>query len=320
MLKFLLHKIIKPRPERYLFIGFLKPLNKKNCFASSVYKKNNEYYIQELNREVIENFQKVIIKGEISYVSKNDQIEKAKGEEPIYCFITNDKSVYGNKKEIAPRLMDLLFSESVNTYTGLIISSFLQLHGKTQQYLENAGNKNSNFNIHFNQNDFIDTKQLHQINKTQFLDKIFSKLDELQNINPILSLDDVALFKDSRVFFDISDCSIRDVLFDENATYNNVFKKLMTMSSRVYYQMLTSSNTVNQEKIDSILSRKAADISEESVLDIGLHIETKLARQRWEISKEVKETENVTSGETADKENYESLIKVANKIKLQMTE
>ena len=296
----------------YKYIGAPKPSIPSNKFVPSVFQKNGDpnCYLQIDEVGTIAGFKMIQAPGKIHRIEEN--LEVKTGDDVIYSFITSSgELLYGNRKVIEPRLLELLMSELLNSHAKLIIAKFLNLFGKVIDYVQQSNRDLKRKGIdHLIDEDVIFQNTVSSNEVPQNLSTlIVQRYDHLNKINSTIGLDDVIFIYHDNAYFQNHKFEI-DKFFTKSTLHNPAEKNVITQvinlcgkRNKIDIEKLINSNddtyeflllsaavSLEQKKIEGLLSDKVNE-TENSVIDIGLRVDKKLSEHK--VAREMTRTTRV---------------------------
>jgi hypothetical protein len=281
---------------RFNFIGSILQKNSFNKFTVSIYEDaEGNPYRHIIKDDIIEGFEQVILAAEVNKVDVALPVDI--GSKAIYCFTDKqNKLTWGTRASLEAPLSELLFAGIITVQARIIISSFLQLHGKTYELIQEKQKQLEKAGIQIKSQDFISTKNIKKWKKNAVdLNKIlFDKYNHFKKIAPGVYLSDIVLLKNAKLHFNQIRTNIDLIIGYKNESTSAKIKELIRFSiesdrmdleisfkksKRLYRYLLTSDIEITQRKIDTIISESINEVEDEeiSVLEIGFRVDLELS-------------------------------------------
>lgn len=297
---------------RLKYIGGILPSIPSSRFVNSVFlnMETDKIYLQQEENEIIGNF--IEIDSDQIIVPAKKEIFVEEYQDFVFSFIIYTKNFIeifsGNRKAIELDLLVLINSKKINVHSELLISSFLNLYGKTLELIEESNidlekkgvKQKIGENTAFNSSNFINDPE------PNLVDIIYKKFMLYRTINDSIQIDDIACIKDGNVYFNNNYFRAQKIVNrknSENQIYSKVISEILalcikkrlvnleefSLNNEIYEFLIGSEHFIlEQSVIEQYLSdRVKVDENEMtySVLDIGLQWDKVIYKKNFKVSK-----------------------------------
>jgi hypothetical protein len=257
-------------------------------------------YIQTLKDERITGFRKVQVAGEIQRYTGARQVSV--GDEGLYFFIVSNADdekeetiIWGTRHELEPQLLRLLFSQFLKgdvdqTWIGLTLTSFLRLHGKTASLINKIMEdlEKQSIIFHLDKEQFIPTaNEPSDTIGQKAVTELVTRFKQLRTVIPELALDDLTFFEKTILHLGKIHFNIHDLLFSNTTHLGKAFGYLVRNSNELFRYLLTTKETIVQQKIESWMSwffSSGAISGDNTALEIGYRVDNALSAKTEDVT------------------------------------
>lgn len=311
------------------YVGAILPAMSSSRFVTSVFYNvfTNRYFVQQQAGEKIGRFKRIKVPKNLLRVKSG--IWAKENDRYVYSFcIGKTKDVLcGDRRTIEKQLIRIVNSEKLNVHSKLMVSSFLNLDGKTVQLVEESNQDLEQKGIHekIDLRKFFEKASRFTQQGSNLIDLIHTRYETFKELNDTIHFRDIACINEDKAYFDNKFIEAKEIIKKNlltNRVLNEMISDIITFcsskqmidlrklftSDETYEFMLESEYvTLDQKDIERFLSTAVQQNKlgeNQSILNVGIELDKEL----YEVGKPVHV--NSTPDQNSEKALMESFSQI----------